>query len=59
MSYHLDSPIAREDIRLDITDLYLFRGEKLVGINRACCMRTGVQDACYLVGRKTPNPEAR
>lgn len=27
MSHHLDSPIAREDIRLDITDLYLFRGE--------------------------------
>ncbi len=28
MSHHLDSPIARQDIRLDITDLYLFRGEK-------------------------------
>jgi hypothetical protein len=27
MSHHLDSPIARQDIRLDITDLYLFRGE--------------------------------
>jgi hypothetical protein len=27
MSHHLDSPIARRDIRLDITDLYLFRGE--------------------------------
>ncbi len=27
MSHHLDSPIAREDVRLDITDLYLFRGE--------------------------------
>jgi hypothetical protein len=27
MSHHLDSPIAREDIRLDITDLYVFRGE--------------------------------
>jgi quercetin dioxygenase-like cupin family protein len=26
MSHHLDSPIARQDIRLDITDLYLFRG---------------------------------
>ena len=27
MAHHLDSPIAREDIRLDITDLYVFRGE--------------------------------
>ncbi len=27
MSHHLDSPIARQDIRLDITDLYAFRGQ--------------------------------
>jgi hypothetical protein len=27
MAHHLDSPIARQDVRLDITDLYLFRGE--------------------------------
>ncbi len=27
MSHHLDSPVARQDIRLDITDLYVFRGE--------------------------------
>jgi hypothetical protein len=27
MSHHLDSPAAREDVRLDISDLYLFRGE--------------------------------
>jgi hypothetical protein len=27
MSHHLDSPIARQDIRLDITNLYVFRGE--------------------------------
>src|ERR1700722_10249393 len=27
MAHHLDSPIARQDIRLDITDLFLFRGE--------------------------------
>ena len=27
MSHHLDSPIARQDVRLDVTDLYLFRGE--------------------------------
>jgi len=28
MSHHLDSPIARQDIRLDITDLYVFKGER-------------------------------
>ena len=27
MSHHLDSPIARQDVRLDITDLCVFRGE--------------------------------
>src|SRR5579862_620181 len=27
MSHHLDSPIARKDVRLDITDLYVFSGE--------------------------------
>ncbi len=27
MSHHLDSPIARQNVRLDITDLYVFRGE--------------------------------
>jgi hypothetical protein len=27
VSHHLDSPIARQDIRLDNTDLYAFRGE--------------------------------
>jgi hypothetical protein len=27
MSHHLDSPIARQDVRLDITDLYVFHGE--------------------------------
>ncbi|WP_436762566.1 DUF4331 family protein [Streptosporangium sp. V21-05] len=27
MSHHLDSPGARQDVRLDITDLYVFRGE--------------------------------
>ncbi len=27
MSHHLDSPIALQDLRLDITDLYVFRGE--------------------------------
>ncbi|MFF4727361.1 DUF4331 family protein [Streptomyces mirabilis] len=28
MSHHLDSPQARKDPRLDITDLYVFRGER-------------------------------
>ncbi|MEV4313542.1 DUF4331 family protein [Actinocrispum sp. NPDC049592] len=28
MSHHLDSPIARQDARLDISDVYLFRGEQ-------------------------------
>jgi hypothetical protein len=27
MSHHLDCPLARQDPRLDITDLYVFRGE--------------------------------
>ena len=27
MSHHLNSPLARQDIQLDITDLYVFRGE--------------------------------
>lgn len=27
MSHHLDSPLARQDVRLDITDLYVFKGE--------------------------------
>ena len=27
MSHHLDSPVARQDVRLDITDLYVFRGQ--------------------------------
>jgi uncharacterized protein DUF4331 len=28
MSHHLDSPLARRDARLDITDLYVFRGHR-------------------------------
>jgi Domain of unknown function (DUF4331) len=47
MSHHLDSPIARQDIRLDITDLYLFRGE------------TGtvfVIDVCHSIAGEIPVP---
>jgi hypothetical protein len=53
MSHHLDSPIARQDPRLDITDFYLFRGE------------TGtvfVLNACHsLAGATTPgfHPEGK
>src|SRR5512132_3447158 len=47
MSHHLDSPIARQDIRLDITDLYVFRGE------------TGtvfVINVCYSIAGAVPAP---
>ena len=47
MSHHLDSPLAREDIRLDITDLYVFRGE------------TGtvfVIDVCHSIFGEIPSP---
>jgi len=27
MGHHLDSPLARQDIRLDITDMYVFKGQ--------------------------------
>ena len=33
MSHHLDSPVARQDIRLDLTDLYVFRGERGTGVH--------------------------
>jgi hypothetical protein len=37
MSHHLDSPLARQDPRLDITDLYVFRGERgTVLISNTC-----------------------
>lgn len=47
MSHHLDSPIARQDVRLDITDLYVFRGE------------TGtvfVISVCHSITRDIPTP---
>lgn len=47
MSHHLDSPIARQDIRLDITDLYVFRGE------------TGTVfmiDVCHSIAGEIPSP---
>jgi hypothetical protein len=27
MSHHVDSPLARQDLRLDTTGFYVFRGE--------------------------------
>ena len=47
MSHHLDSPLALQDIRLDITDLYVFRGE------------TGtvfVIDVCHSIAGDIPAP---
>ena len=47
MSHHLDSPIARQDIRLDITDLYVFRGElgTVFAIN-----------VCHSIAGESPTP---
>src|SRR5580693_431406 len=47
MSHHLDSPIARQDIRLDITDLYLFRGETATVF---------VINVCHSIAGKIPVP---
>lgn len=47
MSHHLDSPLARRDIRLDITDLYVFGGQ------------TGtvfVINVCHSLGGEIPEP---
>ncbi|PRY16773.1 DUF4331 family protein [Kineococcus rhizosphaerae] len=42
MSHHLDSPQARQDVRLDTTDLYLFRGERGTAL---------VLNTCHSLGR--------
>jgi hypothetical protein len=47
MSHHLDSPLARQDIRLDITDLYVFRGE--IGTVSAI-------NVCHSIFGKIPTP---
>jgi hypothetical protein len=47
VSHHLDSPLARRDIRLDITDLYVFGGQ------------TGtvfVINVCHSLGGEIPEP---
>ncbi|NMO55358.1 DUF4331 domain-containing protein [Actinoplanes sp. TBRC 11911] len=48
MSHHLDSPEARKDARLDITDLYVFRGDEgtvfVMNVNHSLATEvTGVQ----------------
>jgi len=47
MAHHLDSPIARQDIRLDITDLYVFRG--VVGT-------VFIIDVCHSIAGPIPAP---
>ena len=46
MSHHLDSPLARQDVRLDITDLYVFRGQTGTAL---------VLDVCHSIA-KAPVP---
>jgi hypothetical protein len=58
MSHHLDSPNARKDVRLDITDLYVFRGEE----GTVFVMDVNHSIAPEVTGRQVPvgfHPEAR
>lgn len=45
MSHHLDSPNARKDVRLDISDVYLFRGELGTVFVMNVCHSLAAQDA--------------
>ncbi len=47
MSHHLDSPIARKDVRLDITDLYVFCGEAGTAF---------VMNVCHSIAGDIPAP---
>jgi hypothetical protein len=47
MSHHLDSPLARQDVRLDITDLYAFRGEAGTAL---------VINVCHSIAGEIPTP---
>src|SRR5260370_22458134 len=47
MSHHLDSPRARQDVRLDITDLYVFQGETGTAF---------VIDVCHSIAGNIPVP---
>ena len=58
MSHHLDSPNARKDVRLDITDLFVFRGEE----GTVFVMDVNHSIAPEVTGTKVPpgfHPEAR
>jgi hypothetical protein len=47
MSHHLDSPLARQDIRLDITDLYCFKGQTGTAF---------VINVCHSIAGDVPTP---
>lgn len=47
MSHHLDCPIARQDVRLDLTDLFVFRGETGTAF---------VIDVCHSIAGPLPVP---
>jgi hypothetical protein len=47
MAHHLDSPLARQDVRLDITDLYVFSGERGTVF---------VIDVCHSIAGDVPTP---
>ncbi|AQT79366.1 hypothetical protein B1R94_08955 [Mycolicibacterium litorale] len=47
MSHHLDSPLARQDVRLDITDLYTFAGQTGTAL---------VINVCHSFGGDIPVP---
>ena len=58
MSHHLDSPNARMDVRLDISDLYVFRGEE----GTVFVMDVNHSIAPEVTGRQVPagfHPEGR
>ncbi|GII53733.1 hypothetical protein Pth03_21220 [Planotetraspora thailandica] len=58
MSHHLDSPNARKDVRLDISDLYVFRGEQAT----VFVMNVNHSIATEVTGHQVPagcHPEAR
>ena len=58
MSHHLDSPAARKDARLDITDLYVFRGER----GTVFVMNVNHSIATEVTGHQVPagfHPEAQ
>ncbi|QIQ00914.1 DUF4331 family protein [Streptomyces liangshanensis] len=54
MSHHLDSPAARADARLNISDLYVFRGERGTVLTMNVCSDAAGPDA-----PKGFHPEAR